>query len=133
MLIFLQSAPARPRPENEPCAGFWNSDIISSIPCISYVKKFAFYDFHGMGNKSELSFIKSVAQTCNSLEHMLIITRGSVMEPPDCLKAHLINTMSQVEWASKATTLNIIAGNHKEWDYKTASDVSLSDPFDYMS
>ncbi|KAL5674442.1 hypothetical protein ACJX0J_018748, partial [Zea mays] len=38
--------------------------------------------------------------------------------------------MSEVEWASEASMLDIVTGNHKEWEYGTASDQSLSDPFD---
>jgi hypothetical protein len=132
MRIFLQSAPALPRPANEHGPDFWNNDVFSLIPCITKIKKFSFYDFHGMDNNSELSFIKSIAETCNLLEHMRITISRGIMELPNLLKARLLNSMSEVEWASEESTLDIITGNHKEWKYRTASDLSLSDPFEYI-
>lgn len=85
-----------------------------------------------MNNNIELSFIKSIAQACNSLEHMLITISGSIMLPPNLMKVGLMNYMSdEVEWASEKSALDIIS-NHKEWEYRTASDMSLSDPFEHI-
>uniref|UniRef100_A0A804NHM7 F-box domain-containing protein n=1 Tax=Zea mays TaxID=4577 RepID=A0A804NHM7_MAIZE len=131
--LHIQSAPGPLHLEDEDAGGaFWIDGIFSSIKCISKIKKFSFYDFYDMGNDSELLFIKSIAQACSSLEHMLIAISASIMEPPSWLKSRLMDAMSEVEWASEASMLDIVTGNHKEWEYGTASDQSLSDPFEYI-
>lgn len=127
----LQSAVPPICPQSELDLMFWKKNI-GSIECVqSQLTKLAFYEFQGEVG-SELSFIKSIAETASFLKEMLILLADDIVDSPDEMKTRLLNNLSAAKWASDATKWGISPGNHSEWNYKTASDLSR-DPFDYMS
>ena len=98
----------------------------------STIEKIVLYGF--CGGDSELSFFKSILKSANKLKEICIVFSDDVFSTG--MEADM-----DEKWKSAATSVELanatmqISRVHKHytWNYKIASDLLLSDPFDCLT
>ncbi|CAL4888006.1 unnamed protein product [Urochloa decumbens] len=109
---------------------FWKE--AGPIECVQrHIKKVVLREFHG--TRSELDFLKFIAEHAQVLEKMVIVlTHGH--SPSDPIGANLRAKMASAKWANACCELTIFQTPfHVEgtaWCYLSAFDLSNPDPFD---
>ncbi|KAE8788123.1 hypothetical protein D1007_37815 [Hordeum vulgare] len=105
---------------------------IDLIKCVrSTIKKLVFYGF--CGGDSDLSFLKSILRSANMLRDIYIVFSDAVfstgMETE--MNEKLKGAVASVELANANVQIFRVP-KHNTWNYKTTSDLLLSDPFDCL-
>ena len=98
----------------------------------STIKKLVFYGL--CGGDSELSFLKSILRTANMLRDIYIVFSddmfSTAMETE--MDEKLEGAAASVESANANVQIFRVP-KHNMWNYKTSSDLLLSDPFDCLT
>ncbi|KAK3136254.1 hypothetical protein QOZ80_5BG0430450 [Eleusine coracana subsp. coracana] len=113
----------------KPSLKFWQE--VGYIACVQNLKKLVFQEFRGM--KSELLFLKFIAENAQALEKMVIILASEYFSSG--IDANV--TLKSVKWASedhKLIVLNspVADSGSPSWDFHVAADFSR-DPFDHFT
>ena len=109
---------------------FWKE--AGSIECVQcHIKKVVLREFRG--TRSELDFLKFIAEQAQVLEKMVIVlTHGH--SPSDPIGTNLRTKMASAKWANARCELMIFQSPfHQEgttWCFLSAFDLSNPDPFD---
>ena len=109
---------------------FWKE--AGSIECVQrHIKKVVLREFRG--TRSELDFLKFIAEQAQVLEKMVIVlTHGH--SPSDPVGTNLRTKMASAKWANARCELMVFQTPfHQEgtaWCYLAAFDLSNPDPFD---
>ncbi|CAL5047705.1 unnamed protein product [Urochloa decumbens] len=122
-----------PSPSGPPDPKFWQE--VGCIDCVQkHVKKFVFQEFRG--KRSELAFLKFIAETAQVLKKMVVMVSSSCYSSADDVNAKL-KLLTSAKWASKDCKLIVFKspspGASPLWDFRKASDSSCSDPFDLLT
>ncbi|CAN6164047.1 unnamed protein product [Urochloa humidicola] len=122
-----------PSPSVPPDPKFWQE--VGCIDCVQkHVKKFVFQEFRG--KRSELAFLKFIAERAQVLEKMVVMVSSSCYSSADGVNAKL-KPLTSAKWASKDCKLIVFKspspGASPLWDFHKASDSSCSDPFDLLT
>ncbi|CAN6178175.1 unnamed protein product [Urochloa humidicola] len=122
-----------PSPSGPPDPKFWQE--VGCIDCVQkHVKKFVFQEFRG--KRSELAFLKFIAERAQVLEKMVVMVSSSCYSSADGVNAKL-KPLTSAKWASKDCKLIVFKspspGASPLWDFHKASDSSCSDPFDLLT
>ncbi|KAL6616746.1 hypothetical protein ACP70R_039016 [Stipagrostis hirtigluma subsp. patula] len=115
---------------------FWKEAL--PIECVQlHIKKFV---FHGLrAKRSEVMFIKFIAERAQVLEKMVIVLSPEIASSINDLKAKVLMPIGAAKWASKAIKQIHFFGPVSEggtvgfWNFRLATDVSCEDPFDLMT
>jgi hypothetical protein len=112
---------------------FWKD--VGCIDCVQkHVKKFVFQEFRG--TRSELGFLKFIAEKAQVLENMVVMVSSACFSSGDGVTAKLKPLVS-AKWASKNCKLIVFKspspGASPAWVFSIASDFSCSDPFDLLT
>ena len=109
---------------------FWKE--AGSIECVQrHIKKVVLREFRG--TRSELDFLKFIAEQAQVLEKMVIVlTHGH--SPSDPVGTNLRTKMASAKWSNARCELMVFQTPfHQEgtaWCYLAAFDLSNPDPFD---
>lgn len=106
---------------------------IDPIKCVkSTIEKLVLYGF--CGGDSELSFFKSILKSSNMLKEICIVFSDDVFSTgmETDMDEKWKRAAVSVEFAN-ATVQIFRVHKHNTWNYKTASDLLLSDPFDCLT
>ena len=115
---------------------FWKGKEPGCIDCVQrHVKKFVFQEFRG--KKSELAFLKFIAERAQVLEKMVVMVASKFFSSADAVNDKLKPLTSAI-WASKDCKLIVFKSPSSDeaspaWASKIASDFSCSDPFDLLT
>ena len=115
---------------------FWKGKEAGCIDCVQrHVKKFVFQEFRG--KRSELAFLKFIAERAQVLEKMVVMVASKCFSSPDAVNAKLKPLTSAI-WASKDCKVIVFKSPSSDeaspaWASKIASDFSCSDPFDLLT
>jgi hypothetical protein len=118
-------------PSGTPDLKFWRD--VGGIDCVQkHVKKFVFLEFRG--RRSELAFLKFIAERAKVLEKMVVMVSSACISSGDGVTAKLQPLVS-AKWASKGCKLIVFKSESTEgpapgWSVRRASDFSCRDPFD---
>lgn len=110
---------------------FWQE--AGSVECIErHIKKLVIYGLRG--TKSELAFLKFVAERAQVLENMVFILAQECFPSAQILKAKL-NPLTTAQWASKDYKVILFRSKDPEGDPapfcpRITADFSCDDPFD---
>ncbi|TKW21324.1 hypothetical protein SEVIR_4G166400v4 [Setaria viridis] len=121
-------------PSGTPDLKFWLE--VGCIDCVQkHVKKFVFQEFRG--KRSELAFLKFIAERAQVLEKMVVMVSSACFSSADGVTAKLKPLIS-AKWVSKECKLIIFKsqstdGASPAWVFRIASDFSCSDPFDLLT
>lgn len=99
------------------------------------MKKFVFQEFRG--KRSELAFLKFIAERAQVLEKMVVMVSSACFSSADGVTAKLKPLIS-AKWVSKDCKLIVFKsqstdGASPAWVFRIASDFSCSDPFDLLT
>jgi hypothetical protein len=109
---------------------FWKE--AGSIECVQrHIKKVVFREFRG--TRSELDFLKFIAEHAQVLEKMVIVLAHGY-SPSDAVGTNLRTKMASSKWANACCELMIFPSPYRQegtaWCYLAAFDLSNPDPFD---
>ncbi|XP_066314070.1 F-box/FBD/LRR-repeat protein At1g13570-like [Miscanthus floridulus] len=113
---------------------FWHE--AGYIDCVQrHVKKFIFQEFRG--KRSELAFLKFIAERAQVLEKMVVMVASKCFSSADGVNAKLKPLTSAI-WASKDCKLIVFKspssfGTSPPWASQIASNFSCRDPFDLLT
>ncbi|TVU41988.1 hypothetical protein EJB05_08368, partial [Eragrostis curvula] len=122
------------KPTGQLNLNFWQE--AGQIECVQrHVKRFVIHEFRG--NKSEIAFLKFIAERAQTPEKMVVMVASQCFTTAEDVKAKL-KPLTSAEWASKGIRLTIFKspssdGASPPWNFQMASDFSLSDPFDFLT
>ncbi|KAL6592717.1 hypothetical protein ACP70R_049392 [Stipagrostis hirtigluma subsp. patula] len=106
------------------------------IECVQWhVKKFVFQEFRG--KRSELAFLKFIAESALVLEKMVVMVASKYFSSVDDVNDKL-QPLASAKWASEKCKLIVFKspstdGASPLWCFRIASDFAQSDPFDLMT
>ena len=115
---------------------FWKGEEAGCIDCVQrHVKKFVFQEFRG--KRSELAFLKFIAERAQVLQKMVVMVASKCFSSPDAVNAKLKPLTSAI-WASKDCKVIVFKspssdGASPAWSFKIASNFSCRDPFDLLT
>lgn len=131
-LIWLQSLNGVPSGKVDP--KFWQE--AGCIDCVEkHVKKFVFQEFRG--KRSELTFLKFIAEEAQVLEKMVVMVASACFSSTDGVNAKL-KPLTSAKWASKDCKLIVFkspasGGASPVWVSRMASSFTFSNPFDLLT
>ena len=98
----------------------------------STIEKIVLYGF--CGGDSELSFFKSILKSANKLKEICIVFSDDVFSTGTeaDMDEKWKRAAASVELANATMQISRVH-KHYTWNYKTASDLLLSDPFDCLT
>nr|CDM86124.1 unnamed protein product [Triticum aestivum] len=111
---------------------FWQED--GPIKCVlQSLKKLFFYEFRG--SRSEVSFLKFIAETGRVLEQMVVVVAVECFSPGDDGVNAKLKPLTGAKWNSKACQLELFksprtGGGGPAYSTKIASYFGFADPFD---
>uniref|UniRef100_R7WD58 FBD domain-containing protein n=1 Tax=Aegilops tauschii TaxID=37682 RepID=R7WD58_AEGTA len=110
---------------------FWQEG--GPMKCVTQsLKKVLFYEFQGL--KSEVAFLKFIAERGRVLEKMVVVVASECFSPVGNVGAKLKPPVS-AKWSSKACKLELVKSRYEEvrcpvYCHELASDFGFADPFD---
>ncbi|KAL6639892.1 hypothetical protein ACP70R_022487 [Stipagrostis hirtigluma subsp. patula] len=113
---------------------FWQE--AGHIECVQWhVKKLVLEEFHG--KKSELAFLKFIAETAQILDKMVVVVATESFSSPDDVNAKM-KPLTSAKWASKHCKLIVLKSSFSDgaspaWSFRIASDFSCSNPFAFFA
>uniref|UniRef100_N1QY83 Uncharacterized protein n=1 Tax=Aegilops tauschii TaxID=37682 RepID=N1QY83_AEGTA len=111
---------------------FWQED--GPIKCVlRSLKKVFFYEFRG--SRSEVAFLKFIAETGRVLEQMVVVVAAECFSPGDDGVNAKLKPLTGAKWNSKACQLELFksprtGGGGPAYSTKIACDFGWADPFD---
>ncbi|GJN37911.1 hypothetical protein PR202_gb26911 [Eleusine coracana subsp. coracana] len=115
-------------------AKFWQE--AGSVECVEQrIKKLAIHGFRG--TKSELAFLKFIAERAQVLEKMVLILSPKCFPSVQVLKTKL-NPLATAQWASADFKVILFKSSESEggavpFNPRIAADFSCDDPFDLVT
>uniref|UniRef100_A0A0E0CKQ3 F-box domain-containing protein n=1 Tax=Oryza meridionalis TaxID=40149 RepID=A0A0E0CKQ3_9ORYZ len=115
---------------------FWQD--AGPIECVQHhIKKVIMREFRG--TKSELTFLKFVAERARKLERMVVVVTNGCFCSSGCqgdTQAQMETLMASAKWASEGSKLVAFENPHSQvgtpaWSFRFAFNFDWSDPFDY--
>ncbi|EEE57023.1 hypothetical protein OsJ_06799 [Oryza sativa Japonica Group] len=115
---------------------FWQD--AGPIECVQHhIKKVIMREFRG--TKSELTFLKFVAERARKLERMVVVVTNGCFCSSGCqgdTQAQMETLMASAKWASEGSKLVAFENPHSQvgtpaWSFQFAFNFDWSDPFDY--
>jgi hypothetical protein len=103
------------------------------MKCVAQsLKKVLFYEFQG--SKSEVAFLKFIAERGRVLEKMVVVVASECFSPEGNVGAKLKPLVS-AKWSSKACKLELVKSRYEEvgcpvYCHALACDFGFADPFD---
>ncbi|XP_044336220.1 F-box/FBD/LRR-repeat protein At1g13570 [Triticum aestivum] len=133
----LETLHVQSRPISEESTGkvnvkFWQEG--GPIKCIlQSIKKVFFYEFRGL--RSEVSFLKFVAEKARVLEQMVVVVAIECFSLGDDNVRVKLKPLTSAKWNSKACGLELFKspvtdGSGPAYNHELASDFEFADPFD---
>ncbi|XP_048568566.1 F-box/FBD/LRR-repeat protein At1g13570-like [Triticum urartu] len=113
---------------------FWQEG--GPIKCIvQSMKKVFFYEFHGL--RSELAFLKFIAETGRVLEHMVVLVAKECFSSGDDNVRAKLKPLASVKWNNKACQVQLFKSGRTNpggpvYSNKIAPDFGFADPFDLL-
>jgi hypothetical protein len=113
---------------------FWQ--VVGSVECVEeHIKKLVIHGFRG--KKSELAFVKFIAERAQVLEKMVLILSPECFPSVSDVKAKL-NPLTTAQWVSKDFKVILLRNPDREEDAapfspRDAADFSCDDPFDLLT
>ncbi|CAM0881591.1 unnamed protein product [Alopecurus aequalis] len=112
---------------------FWQEGV--PIRCVvQTMKKVFFYEFHG--TKSEVAFLKFIAERARVLEKMVIVVASECFASGDNVTVKL-KPLTSAKWNSKACKLELFKSPRADvgspvFSHQLESDFRFADPFDLI-
>ncbi|KAM3354186.1 hypothetical protein ACQJBY_025062 [Aegilops geniculata] len=128
--LHVQSHRISEEPTGKVNVKFWQEG--GSIKCVvESMKKVFLYEFRG--SRSEVTFLKFVAERDRVLEQMVVVVSSGSFSPVDDVSAKL-KPLTNAKWASKACKLELFKSPPAEdgmapFCRRLANDFSFPDPF----
>ncbi|TVU42522.1 hypothetical protein EJB05_08934, partial [Eragrostis curvula] len=113
---------------------FWQE--AGTVECVQqHVKKLVFHDFQG--KKSEIAFLKFIAEKAQMLEMMVIMLCPGCFSLENDVNAKL-RPLTTAKWACKNFKLIVLKSpvceeGSRPWSFRMACDFSCRDPFDLVT
>ncbi|KAM3335356.1 hypothetical protein ACQJBY_029665 [Aegilops geniculata] len=113
---------------------FWQEG--GPINCVvQSMKKVFFYEFHGL--RSELAFLKFIAETGQVLEQMVVLVAKECFSSGDDNVRAKLKPLASVKWNNKACKVQLFKSGRTNpggpvYSNKIASDFGFADPFDLL-
>uniref|UniRef100_A0A453GHF2 F-box domain-containing protein n=1 Tax=Aegilops tauschii subsp. strangulata TaxID=200361 RepID=A0A453GHF2_AEGTS len=130
--LHVQSRPISEESTGKVSVKFWQEG--GPIKCIlQSIKKVFFYEFRG--SRSEVSFLKFVAEKARVLEQMVVVVCIECFSPGDDNVRVKLKPLTSAKWNSKACRLELFRspvtdGSGPAYNHELASDFEFADPFD---
>ncbi|KAF7029582.1 hypothetical protein CFC21_041285 [Triticum aestivum] len=113
---------------------FWQEG--GPINCVvQSMKKVFFYEFHGL--RSEVAFLKFIAETGRVLEHMVVLVAKECFSSGDDNVRAKLKPLASVKWNNQACKVQLFKSGRTNpggpvYSNKIASDFGFADPFDLL-
>ncbi|KAF7007202.1 hypothetical protein CFC21_041284 [Triticum aestivum] len=113
---------------------FWQEG--GPIKCVvQSMKKVFIYEFHG--SRSEVAFLKFIAETGRVLEHMVLLVANECFSSGDDNVRAKLKPLASVKWNNQACKVQLFKSRRTNpggpvYSNKIASDFGFADPFDLL-